>query len=74
MTYKIIKAEFVKNKWFKNLDELKYEFTDYVHWYNNHQIYSLLGYLNPVQYKENPLKKLFSLVSIIQIKLPDNGD
>ena len=35
-TYKVIKTEFIKNKWFKNLDELKYEFVDYVHWYNNH--------------------------------------
>ena len=71
-TYKIIKTEFVKNRWFKNLDELKYEFADYVNGspgsakhhpqllgngYNNHRIHFSLGYLTPVHYRQNPLKK-----------------
>ncbi len=57
-TYKIMKTKFVKNKWFKNLDELKYEFADYVNTYNNHRIHSSLSYLTAIQRNENPLKKV----------------
>ncbi|WP_183863634.1 IS3 family transposase, partial [Pectinatus brassicae] len=35
-TYKIIKTEFVKNKTFLSLKELKVELADYVNWFNNY--------------------------------------
>jgi len=33
-TFKIIKTEFVKGRYFENLDQLKLELDDYVHWFN----------------------------------------
>ena len=73
-TYKVIKTEFVNNgspsseqresstvarEWlFETEEQLGYEFADYVNWYNNHRIHSSLGYLSPVNYRENNLKKV----------------
>ena len=57
-TFKIIKTEFVWNETFADLEELKLKLWDYVHWYNHHWIHSSLGYLTPVQYRENNLKKV----------------
>lgn len=57
-TFKIIKTEFVKNQTFANLDALKLGLTDYVNWFNNHRYHSSLGYLTPVEYRENNLKKV----------------
>lgn len=57
-TFKIIKTEFVWNETFADLKELKLKLWDYVHWYNHHRIHSSLGYLTPVQYRENTLKKI----------------
>lgn len=50
-TYKIFKTEFVMNKTFYSLDQLKFELADYVHWFNNFRIHGSLGYLSPVQFK-----------------------
>ncbi|PLT79279.1 MULTISPECIES: IS3 family transposase [Lachnospiraceae] len=57
-TFKIIKTEFVKNQTFANLDALKLGLADYVNWFNNHRLHSSLGYLTPVEYRENNLKKV----------------
>lgn len=57
-TYKVIKTEFVNNQIFETQEQLGYEIADYVNWYNNHRIYSSLGYLYPVEYRENTLKKV----------------
>jgi putative transposase len=57
-TFKIIKTEFVKNQIFMNLDALKLHLADYVNWFNNHRIHSSLGYLTPVEYRMNNLKKV----------------
>jgi len=57
-TFKIIKTEFVRGQKFETLDELKYQLSDYINWFNNHRIHSSLGYLSPVEYKENTLKKV----------------
>lgn len=56
-TYKIIKTEFVNNKTFLSLKELKVELADYVNWFNNYRIHSSLNYLTPRAFKENALKK-----------------
>lgn len=50
-TYKIFKTEFVMNKTFDSLDQLKFELADYVHWFNNFRIHGSLSYLSPVQFK-----------------------
>lgn len=57
-TFKIIKTEFVQNGTFANLDVLKLQLADYVNWFNNHRIHSSLGYLTPVEYRMNNLKKV----------------
>ena len=57
-TFKIIKTEFVKNQTFTNLADLKLQLADYVNWFNNHRIHSSLGYLTPVKYRMNTLKKV----------------
>ena len=50
-TYKIFKTEFVMNKTFDSLNQLRSELADYVHWFNNFRIHGSLGYLSPVQFK-----------------------
>ena len=50
-TFKIIKTEFVRNKIFKSLDDLKFKLMDYVNWYNKKRIHGSLKYLSPVDYR-----------------------
>ncbi|MGF9801087.1 IS3 family transposase [Brevibacillus agri] len=56
-TFKLIKAEFVKNRKFESLSQLKQELGTYVKWFNEARIHSTLGYLSPLAYKEKALKK-----------------
>lgn len=49
-TFKVIKTEFVKGQTYETLEQLQYELSDYVNWFNNHRIYSSLGYLTPKAY------------------------
>jgi putative transposase len=56
-TFKIIKTEFVKGKYFESLEQLKLELDDYVHWFNHIRIHGTLGYLSPMEYKGEHLKK-----------------
>ncbi len=35
------------------------ELYDYVNWFNNHRIHGTLGYLTPVQFRNQALKKVF---------------
>lgn len=51
-TYKVFKTEFVMNNTFNDLNELKIQLADYVHWFNNIRIHGSLGYLSPVQFKK----------------------
>ena len=64
-TYKVIKTEFVNNQIFETQEQLGYEFVYYVNWYNNHRIHSSLVYLTLIEYRENTLKRLFSLMLTI---------
>jgi putative transposase len=57
-TFKIIKTEFVKGKYFESLEQLKLELDDYVHWFNHKRIHGTLGYLSPIEYKKECLKKV----------------
>ncbi|MGV3139851.1 IS3 family transposase [Brevibacillus agri] len=56
-TFKLIKAEFVKNRQFESLTQLKLELEKYVKWFNETRIHSTLGYLSPLVYKQKALKK-----------------
>ena len=49
--FKIIKTEFVKNKKFLNLKELKYKLNDYINWYNKRRIHGSLDNLTPKEYR-----------------------
>ena len=53
--FKMFKTEFVKGRNFDNLEQLKTELADYVHWFNNIRIHGSLGYLSPVAYKMQTL-------------------
>ena len=57
-TFKIIKTEFVKWQYFESLEQLKLELDDYVHWFNHIRIHGTLGYLSPIEYKKEHLKKV----------------
>jgi putative transposase len=57
-TYKIFKTEFVRNRQFDNLEELTLELADYIHWYNHIRIHGTLGYVSPIKFKLDNLKKV----------------
>ncbi|WP_400255114.1 IS3 family transposase [Spiroplasma endosymbiont of Cleonymus obscurus] len=46
------KTEFINDKNFTSLIQLKLELFDYINWYNNIRIHSTLNYLTPVKYHE----------------------
>ena len=48
---------------------LNTRYEGYVNWFNNHRIHFSLGYLTPIEYRMNTLKKLFSLLLTIQFVL-----
>lgn len=49
--YKVLKTEFVGNKIFKDIDELRQELRSYVLWYNYKRIHGSLNYMTPVEYR-----------------------
>ena len=57
-TYKIMKTEFIHQMKFHSLYHLELELYDYVNWFNNHRIHGTLGYLTPVQFRNQALKKV----------------
>lgn len=57
-TYKIFKTEFVRNRLFDSLEALSLELADYIHWFNYIRIHGTLGYVSPIQYKLDTLKKI----------------
>ncbi len=57
-TYKIMKTEFVNQMNFQSLRHLELELSDYVNWFNNHRIHGTLGYMTPIQYRYEALKKV----------------
>ena len=57
-TYKIMKTEFIHQMTFHSLNHLKMELYDYVNWFNKHRIHGTLGYLTPVQFRLQALKKV----------------
>jgi transposase InsO family protein len=57
-TFKAIKTEFVKGRYFESLEQLQIELADYVHWFNHIRIHGTLEYLSPIEYKNKHLKKI----------------
>ncbi|WP_438357559.1 IS3 family transposase [Bacillus pseudomycoides] len=51
----LFKTEFVRDRHFASLEELILELNDYVNWFNNVRIQGTLGYLSPVQYRQEHL-------------------
>ncbi|WP_430070781.1 IS3 family transposase [Paenibacillus naphthalenovorans] len=56
-TYKIMKTEFVNQMNFQSLRHLELELYVYVNWFNKYRIHGTLGYMTPVQYCQEALKK-----------------
>jgi len=54
-TFKVFKTEFANGAHFTSLEQLALELSDYVHWFNNIRIHGTLGYLTPVEFKQQPL-------------------
>jgi len=50
-TNKILKTEFIYQKNFESLDQLKLELAEYIYWYNNLRIHGSIGYMSPVEYR-----------------------
>lgn len=50
--FRTAKIEFVKNRIFKSLDQVKIELFQFVWWYNQKRLHSSLGYLSPITYKK----------------------
>lgn len=49
--YKVLKTEFVGNRIFKDIEELRKELQNYVLWYNYKRIHGSLNYMTPVEYR-----------------------
>jgi putative transposase len=54
-TFKVFKTEFANGAHFSSLEQLALELDDYVHWFNNIRIHGTLGYLTPVEFKQQAL-------------------
>lgn len=57
-TFKIFKTEFVYGRNFSNLNSLKLDLGDYIHWFNHFRLHSSLGYLSPIDFKAKTLINL----------------
>src|SRR5699024_12772169 len=53
--FKVFKTEFANTVHFTSLEQLTLELDDYVHWFNHIRIHGTLGYLTPVEFKQQPL-------------------
>jgi len=53
--FKVFKTDFANGAHFSSLEQLALELDDYVHWFNNIRIHGTLGYLTPVEFKQQPL-------------------
>ena len=51
--YKTTKTEFVRNRVFESLKQVRLELDEYVGWYNNERLHSSLNYSSPVKYRLN---------------------
>jgi putative transposase len=57
-TYKIFKTEFTFNRKFQSFEQLETELFDYVNWFNNKRIHSTLGYLTPLEFKQQGIRAI----------------
>ncbi len=57
-TYKIMKTEFIHQMSFHSLHHLEVELYDFINWFNKHRIHGTLGYLTPVQFRQQALKNV----------------
>ncbi|MBE7148917.1 IS3 family transposase [Bacillus mycoides] len=53
--FKVFKTEFANGAHSSSLEQLALELDDYVHWFNNIRIHGTLGYLAPVEFKQQTL-------------------
>lgn len=48
---KLMKTEFIYQRNFKDLKQLKLELSEFIYWYNNIRIHSSLNYKSPIEYR-----------------------
>jgi putative transposase len=48
-TFEMIKAEFIASRRLDNLEHLRLELADYLHWFNHIRLHGILGYRSPVE-------------------------
>jgi len=53
-TFKLIKTEFIKRRFFETAEQLALELADYIHWFNNIRLHGSLGYRSPSQFVYSP--------------------
>ena len=53
--FKVFKTEFANGAHFSSLEQLALELDDYVHWFNHIRIHGTLGYLTPIEFKQQTL-------------------
>ncbi|WP_434060891.1 IS3 family transposase [Spiroplasma ixodetis] len=63
-TFKTFKTEFINDRNFTSLIQLKLELFDYINWYNNIRIYSTLNYLTPIKYQSTNVYQKIVLKSV----------
>ncbi|BET38104.1 hypothetical protein SAP269_06930 [Spiroplasma ixodetis] len=65
-TFKTFKTEFINDKNFTSLIQLKLELFDYINWYHNIRIHSTLNYLTPIKHQAqmSTKKKVLKNVAI----------
>lgn len=57
-TNKILKIEFVYQNKFESLEELELQLAEYVYWYNYIRIHGSLGYISPIEYRNEIALKM----------------
>ena len=55
------------NSIFNTFNELEVKLADYINWFNNYRIHSTLGYLSPIEFLKNKLKKLSKFLLPFQL-------
>lgn len=54
-TFHIVKTEFIRNRSFESLQQLRQELAVYVYWYNTIRIHGSLNYQTPAAVRQSPL-------------------
>ena len=57
-TNKILKIEFIYQNKFVTLKELELQLAEYIYWYNHIRIHGSLGYVTPIEYRNEAVPEM----------------